>query len=456
MSIPIFERLANGDLPVNFDWNKDEYPKIPIPSYVPAQHTLKQATNVTLFCECLRDGLHGVGEVYPAAEEMIQYVDQLADFGIDNMTIGIYPGKGTKIDTTIKKLLSLMRDQQPEVTPIVLSFANKESLDWVGDLSQINPKLTPLIFMGTAPSRMLVEEWSKEHILKNLAWAINEAKTRHETNVIGATEHTTQTPPDFLKEIIKTQVDSGIDVFCIADTIGIARPGGTYRLVTHVKQILQDLNAEHILVDWHGHDDLGNGTNNALVAISAGANRIHVVARGAGERAGNTQLEGVIANLKMIYDENNNPVPWKLEMLNNLLQTYDRLIKRSAPINGPFGARAFRTSLGIHTAAMLKAEALSEEALRLGQPDIAFKLSKMSRHIYSALDPEQFGRKHEVRVGHWSGASSVRLAYLLMGGNLETLSDDKIQLVLTAAKSHNREFEPEELHQLLFNGINHG
>ena len=38
----------------------------------------------------------------------------------------------------------------------------------------------------------------------------------------------------------------------------------------------------------------------------------------------------------------------------------------------------------------------------------------------------------------------------------ETLSDDKIQLVLTAAKSHNREFEPEELHQLLFYGINHG
>jgi 2-isopropylmalate synthase len=400
--------------------------------------------------EDLRDGLHGVRN-FPKVKAMLKYVAALNQLGVKVMTIGIYPGVKNRVDTTIRTLLHDMKQQFPDVIPIVLCLATKESLAWTGECKKINPNLQAIVFMGTAPSRLLVEEWNPNYVLKQLGWAVKEATKRYRIDVIGATEHTTQTPPDFLREIIKTQVKNGAKYFCIADTIGVARPVGTYRIVRFVKKVLDETGAKHIKLDWHGHRDIGNDVSNTMTALAAGVDRVHTVARGVGERAGNTQMEAILLNCTAILKEAGMEVPWKMKELSKVLSMYGKLVKESTPVHGPLAERSYKTSLGIHTAAMLKAEKLAHQAQSLGDEELANKLNMMARNIYSAVDPHQVGKKPEISVGPFSGVSTVKLAYLARGGKPGQLSPTTTKHVLTTAKKLGRELSTEELDNLLNN-----
>lgn len=441
-------RIRGGDLPLDFDWNRqiDYTGQSRLPEAIPAEAKPSQVSKVQLVSEDLRDGLHGV-DVYPTVPQMLRVVRTLNDLGIRDMTVGIFPGKDTEVDRSIREVLMVMNRDYSNVTPIVLSTTRPDSLEWVVDCKRINPNLETIAFMGTAPSRLLVEGWQKEDILAKLGDAINYL-TKRNVPVIGATEHTTQTPPAFLREIITTQIKSGAKRICIADTIGTARPSGTYRIVRFVKEVLADLHTS-VPVDWHGHDDLGNGVANAMVAIAAGADRIHTVTRGLGERAGNTRLEGVLVNIDQILKNTQIKNPWNMRLLSELITTYTEITKSRGLQTGPLGDRAFHTSLGIHCAAMLKALALSKEAREFGEDDIADALTNMYNTIYTAVNPLSVGRQHEIGIGPWSGDATVRLAYSLMGGNGDELTQQDIQNILKKAKDIKRELTKEELEQML-------
>lgn len=443
-------KIRRGKLPLDFSWNSELYPSSPIPITIPPEPLPRQIERTQIVSECLRDGLHGVPE-YPAVTKMLDYVGALHELGINDITVGIFPGEGNKVDRSIKSLLGGMRDEYPNVNPIVLCLAREDSLKWTADCKQINPNLNAIVFMGTAPSRLLVEGWDQEYILNQLAWAVKEATVKHEIDVIGATEHTTQTPPDFLRKIVKTQVNNGAKIFCISDTIGIARPIGTYRIVRFVRDILNEMGANDVLIDWHGHRDTGHGLANAMTAISAGADRIHAVARGIGERAGNTPLEGILVNSTNILDEAGMNNPWKIEKLSEILDMYSQIVNNPSPIHGVLAERAFTTSLGIHTAAMLKAEQLAMEAREAGDFELADKLEAMSGTIYSAIDPKSIGREHQITISPWSAASTVRLAYLARGGDPELLADRTINNILNTAKGLGRELSGDELERLFNN-----
>ena len=53
-------------------------------------------------------------------------------------------------------------------------------------------------------------------------------------------------------------------------------------------------------MDWHGHRDRGFGLANTLAAIEAGATRVHGTALGIGERSGNTEMDILLVNLKLL------------------------------------------------------------------------------------------------------------------------------------------------------------
>jgi len=448
MANKILDKLAHGDLPLDFNWNSQTYPGIPLESCIPL---ISSVQDIEIVAEDLRDGLHGISE-YPSIEKMEKYVDALFKLGVRVMTVGIYPGEKNRIDKIIKELLAYMDKKYQSVTPIVLSLATDESMEWLGECKKMNKNLNAIVFMGTAPSRLLVEEWERKFILDKLAWAVDLAVRKYKVKVIGATEHTTQTPPDFLREIITTFVKNGADFFCVADTIGTARPEGAVRIVKFVKKVLHELKANDVKVDWHGHDDLGNGVGNALAAIGAGANRVHTVARGIGERAGNTQMEAILLNCMEIAREKKQTLPWSPNALEEVLKLYDEITQIPVPSHGPLGKRAFSTSLGIHTSAMLKAKNIADESkANKRYKKLTARLEDMAQRIYTALDPKSVGRKRDIYVGPWSGRSTVHLAYIGIGGNPDELTVEIIEHVLTTAKKLGRELTSEELKKLLNN-----
>lgn len=435
--------MSSADVPVDFNWNSEPHSLSPLPEGLPGEPTPVQAIRAELHSECLRDGLHGATG-YPPVEKLVQYVEMLSRFGIRSATVGIYPGEQNMISDVTKELLARMRDSVPSVVPTVLSMCTPASLKWTAECKDIHPGLEALIFMGTAPSRRLVQGWDLDFILRRLEKYISEA-TRLGIPVLGATEHTTQTAPDDLRQILRVQIESGAPKFTIADTIGIARPRGAYRIVRFVRNVLDELGAQHVTIDWHGHRDTGNALGNALMAIAAGADRIHVVSRGIGERSGNTSLEEAALNLATILEEAEWPVPWKMSQLLALISFYQDMVELPAPEHGTLGKRYNHTSLGIHTDAILKANLLADDARKRNDKLLEYRLRKMARTIYSAVDPFAIGGKCSVGVSQWSGQSSVKLAYMHSGRDPQQLSSEVIEKILARAKDLGRELEPTEL-----------
>lgn len=438
-------KIINGDLPLDFNWNSDPHPDSPLPKTIPSEPTVQQLKKIIIDDEGLRDGLHGVPD-YPGVEDMERYIAAAYDLGIEVMTVGIYSGSGV-VDKSTKNILKILDSDYPKIIPIVLSLASEDSLKWSADCADINPRLQVLVFMGSAPSRMLVEGWTKKYVLEKLGWAIDRAVRKYQLTVIGATEHTTQTPPDFLRKIIRTQIENGARYFCIADTIGTARPRGVYRLVKFVKKVLKEIGVKDILIDWHGHRDLGLSITNTLTAVATGVNRIHLVAWGIGERSGNTSLEKFLINHEQILEEHGFKSKWDLAKLSNLLNIYAEITNNQMPSYGCLSHGAFFTSLGIHTAAILKAEKLAQEAEKKGHANLVPRLKAMARKVYAGFDPLIVGRNYQIGISPYSGGSTVKLWSITHG--LSEPSERTIKKILMTTKELRRSLTEEEILRLL-------
>ncbi|MFD7080189.1 hypothetical protein [Streptomyces sp. NPDC059918] len=430
-------------LPANFNWNRDGSPLSLLPEGMPGEPTAAQAASARILSECLRDGLQGTSG-YPSVDQMMKYLHLLEEFGVSAATVGIYPGNADVLDRTMKSLLARMRDETPGIVPSVLSMCTEESLKWTAECKDIHPALESVVFMGSAPSRRLVQEWDLDFIRNSLNTFI--VKTVElGIPVIAGTEHTTQTSPEDLRAITRTQVESGAYRVVLADTIGIIRPLGAYRIVRFLRNELDALGASDVRLDWHGHRDTGNALGNAMMAIAAGVERIHVVSRGVGERAGNASLEEIVLNLGAIQEEAGLPTSWSMPRLLELISFYQEMVGVPTAEHGVLARRYSHTSSGIHSDAILKAHALADRARAEGDSERERQLRAMAHTVYSAVDPSAVGGVPSVGVSPWSGQSSVKLACLHSGRDPRSLTPEHIQRILADANRLGRELTPEEL-----------
>ncbi len=149
---------------------------------------------------------------------------------------------------------------------------------------------------------------------------------------------------------------------------------------------------ETIRVDWHGHSDRGLAIANSLAALMAGAHCVHACGIGIGERVGNTQMDQMLVNLKLM-----GIAPWDRQDLTRLKQ-YCQAVSRATgvpiPANYPVvGEDAFRTATGVHAAAVIK----------------AFKKNdlELANTVYSGVPSHIFGLEQIIDVGPMSGKSNV-------------------------------------------------
>jgi len=81
----------------------------------------------------------------------------------------------------------------------------------------------------------------------------------------------------------------------LADTLGVLAPEETE---AHVRLMTSRFAPP---CDFHGHNDYGLAVANSLVALRAGARRVHVTTNGLGERAGNTNLATLVVAARDLY-----------------------------------------------------------------------------------------------------------------------------------------------------------
>ncbi|MCU1229093.1 MAG: 2-isopropylmalate synthase, partial [Acidobacteria bacterium] len=227
-----------------------------------------------------------------------------------------------------------------------------------------------------------------------------------------------------VEKLYTAAIDAGAARICVCDTVGHATPWGARNLIRFVVALRDRLNPS-VKVDWHGHSDRGLGVLNSIAALEAGADRVHGSAAGIGERVGNTPIDLLMVNLKLMgWIEND------LTQLGEYVKFVSNAVRIPLPDQYPvFGRDAFRTGTGVHAAAIIKAKKKGSEWL--------------ADRVYSGVPAGMFGLEQIIEVGPMCGLSNV-VYWLAQHGypQEESLAKELFQL----AKSTNRVLSDDELH----------
>src|SRR5438105_3754209 len=379
----------------------------------------RPAGRVLLNDESLRDGLQSPSVKDPSIEQKIEILHLMESLGINMLDLGL-PGAGPRAVADVERLAREIVGTKLKIRPNCAARTHQNDIRPIAEISQrVGLAIEAATFIRSSPIRRFSENWSDDFLPKPTEEAVNYARSLgHE--VMYVTEDTSRCDPETIKRLYTTAIECGARAIVICDTVGHATPSGVAALVAFVIQEVVKPSGEKVRVDWHGHCDRGLGIANSLAAISAGAECVHATAVGIGERVGNTQMDQMLVNLKLM-----GVAPWAEQDLTRL-KDYCRAVSDYTgvpiPRNYPvLGEDAFRTATGVHAAAVIKA---------FKKNDI-----ELANSVYSGVPSHYFGLEQIIEIGPMSGKSNI-LFWLDRRG---LKSDDHIvERIYQRAKSSNR------------------
>jgi len=391
---------------------------------VAGPHRFDHPPVVMLDDETLRDGLQSPSVVDPPIDAKIGILRLMDRLGIETADVGL-PGAGPRQFEAVDSLCKEIARERLRIRP---NCAGRTVLADIQPMAEISQRtgvpIEACLFIGSSPIRQYAEEWDLEHALRCTREAVRFGVSEG-LPVMYVTEDTIRSSPDHLRVLLTEAVASGAKRLCLCDTVGAAVPEGVRNLVGWVRALLDELGVgDSVGIDWHGHRDRGLDVANTLAAIHAGATRVHGTALGVGERVGNTPMEQLLVNLKLLGIRDDD-----LSVLPEYVDAVSRATGVSVPMNAPIvGRDAFRTATGVHAAAVIKAQ-------RRGKDWLADR-------VYSGVPASWIGRTQEIEVGPMSGASNV-IHYLSSRGLPH--GPEVVREVLAAAKSSQRVLEAEDI-----------
>lgn len=337
--------------------------------------------------ETLRDGLQSPSVSEPSVEKKIELLHLMEALGIDTADIGL-PGAGGTHAAGVELMAREIVQQKLKLRPNCAARTHRNDIIPIVEISQrAGIAIEACTFIGSSPIRFYAESWTLDKLLEMTEDAVTFA-VREGLPVMFVTEDTTRANPETIRALYTTAIRCGARAVCVCDTVGHATPDGAREVVKYVRGII-DEQGERVRLDWHGHQDRGLGVINSIAAIEGGADQIHGSALGMGERVGNTPLDQLLVNLKLLgWIEND------LMRLGEYCEKAAEACQWTVPLNYPvFGRDAFRTATGVHAAAVIK-------CYRKGDMELADL-------IYSGVPAGQFGLKQVIEIGPMSGKSNV-------------------------------------------------
>lgn len=392
-----------------YDWNKT--PSAPVSHRQPL-----------LFDESLRDGIQSPSVVDPPLDVKLKFVNLLDSLGVQYIDIGL-PGAGPRAYNDVVAISKEIVARGLKIRPAAAARTVAADIQPIINASQeAGIPIEIMTFIGSSPIRALAESWSDDLLAERTAAAVA-LGTNAGLPVTYVTEDTIRSRPETLERLFKTAIDNGAIGLCLCDTVGHATEDGTRALVEFTLELIASMGTQ-TRVDWHGHNDRGLALPNALAAYQAGAHRIHGTILGVGERVGNTALDQLLVNFKLLG-------LWEHD-LQHLLQTCLLLsggTEVSIPINYPVvGRDAFRTATGVHAAAVIKAAKKGDTWL--------------ADRIYSGVPAAMFGLEQKIEIGPMSGLSNV---HFYLQQHQIPARDGLAEAILGAAKQTSRLLSHEDI-----------
>lgn len=333
----------------------------------------------------LRDGEQTAGVAF-THHEKVAIAAALAAAGVREMEVGI-PAMGPDEQLGIRRIVALNLPSRP----IGWCRATRFDIDaaLACGLSMINLSI-PV---------------SEQHIRRKLerdpSWVLKELQTLigyardHGFEVAVGGEDSSRADLDFVLRVIEIAERQGARRFRFADTMGILEPFTTYDLFRRLRA------ATSLELEIHAHDDLGLATAVSLAAVRGGASHVSTTVNGLGERAGNAPLEEIVASLGYLYKCDTGIDRRRLPQISTLVANAS---ERPVPAGKSIvGGAVFTHEAGIHVHGLLR-----------------------DRLNYQSLDPDDFGRAHQVVLGKHSGAASVQYVYAQLGLPIDRARADAI------------------------------
>ena len=397
-----------------YDWNVATPPAIPA------------GTRVLMNDETLRDGLQNPSVFDPGIEEKIEILHLMESLRIDSVNIGL-PGAGPRAFAHTEALAREIAAHRMKIKPNCAARTHENDMRPIVEISQkAGIGIEAATFLGSSPIRRLVEDWTVDHLERTTEKAVKFAVENNLPSMY-VTEDTIRTDPETLKRLYSTAIRNGARAIVLCDTVGHATPNGAFNLVKFaVEQVVQP-SGEKIRIDWHGHNDRGLSIANSLAAVAGGAHQVHAAANALGERVGNTPMELMLVNLRLM-----GLIQQDLSRLKEYCEKVAKATHTLIPPNYPvIGHDAFRTATGVHAAALIK-------AFRKNDLELA-------NAVYSGVPAHLFGLDQVIEIGPMSGKSNV---LFWLEKHLIPADDATVTRIFDAAKQSPRVLTDDEVFAL--------
>jgi 2-isopropylmalate synthase len=393
------------------DWN----PRLPAPRYP-----------LKLNDETLRDGLQSPSVFNPSIPEKLEMLHFMEDLGLYSAAIGL-PAAGPRAFQDVLAICEELARGRMKLYPYCAARTHQNDITPIIEIQQrTGIKVQAALFIFSSPIRQLAEDWTVDKMVQVSEVAIEFAH-KNDVPVMYVTEDTTRSRPETLQRLYQVAIDRDVERVCISDTVGHATPEGAAAVVAFVRSLVEK-SGKAIGVDWHGHRDRDLGVANSLAAHFAGADRVHGSMLGIGERVGNTPIDMLMVNFRLLglFDRDLTRLP---EYASKVAQA----CRVSVPDNYPvLGRDAFRTQTGVHADAIAKAYKKGDAWL--------------ANRIYSAVPAEEFGLQQIIEVGPMSGKSNVRF---WLQSRAIPATEELVDRIFERAKQVDHILSDEEIRRII-------
>ncbi|MFE5797406.1 LeuA family protein [Streptomyces sp. NPDC056503] len=414
-------RAAASSTPdVRFSWNAMEVDPDP------AGEAAVAGTGL-FFDETLRDGLQAPNVVNPGLEQKLRIVDHMVSSGIRAADLG-FPGSDP---AAARECLEIARHVAARRHPLSLGYAGRTHPADVHAICEIAHQaqlpVDAYVFIGVSPIRQYVEDWDVASIERTIREAVRSCDREGVTFVL-VLEDTVRCTPEVLTRIYDVAIDTGVTRLCLCDTVGVAVPAGTAALIRWTRRHFAE-RGHAMALEWHGHNDRGLALANSMTAHALGCARVHGTILGVGERTGNASLDQLVLNRVLDGGGHHD-----LMAIRAYAEYAEDVLGVPIPQNYPaLGADVFKTSAGVHAAAILKAHEKGDTLLKDA--------------VYSSVPAALLGREQDVLIDEASGANNVR--YWLITHGFDSGDDALVKAVLEKAKAGRGPLTDAQIRQII-------
>jgi isopropylmalate/homocitrate/citramalate synthase len=234
----------------------------------------------------LRDGEQTVGVVLDP-EQKLEIARGLADAGVERIEAG-FPRVSEEDYEAVRQIAAAGLDAE------IWGFSRAVRAD-VEALVELGLRAS-VIESPISDLKLNALGVDREAMLERIVYAISHA-VEQGIRVAFFGVDGTRADPGYFETVYKTAVEAGAQEVAVVDTLGIATPEVVAMLVERTREWL----GPEVPIHFHGHNDFGLATANAVAALRFGARWIHGTVNGMGERAGNANIGEIALALRALW-----------------------------------------------------------------------------------------------------------------------------------------------------------